>query len=46
MSELPQFSVAARARSFLYAARGIAALLRFQHNAWIHAAASVTRALL
>lgn len=41
MSELPQFSVAARARSFRYAARGIAALLRSQHNAWIHAAASV-----
>jgi diacylglycerol kinase (ATP) len=41
MSELPQFSIAARARSFRYAARGIVALLRSQHNAWIHAAASV-----
>lgn len=41
MSELPQFSVAARARSFRYAARGVVALLRSQHNAWIHAAASV-----
>jgi diacylglycerol kinase len=41
MSELPQFSVAARARSFRYAARGIVVLLRSQHNAWIHAAASV-----
>ena len=41
MSELPQFSVAARARSFRYAARGLVALLRSQHNAWIHAAASV-----
>lgn len=40
MSELPQFSVAARARSFRYAARGVVALLRSQHNAWIHAAAS------
>ena len=41
MSELPQFSVGARARSFRYAARGVVALLRSQHNAWIHAAASV-----
>ena len=41
MSEVPQFSVAARARSFRYAARGVVALLRSQHNAWIHAAASV-----
>ncbi|HEY6948681.1 MAG TPA: diacylglycerol kinase family protein [Gemmatimonadales bacterium] len=41
MSELPQFSVAARARSFRYAARGVETLLRSQHNAWIHTAASV-----
>jgi diacylglycerol kinase (ATP) len=41
MSELPQFSVAARARSFRYAARGVVALVRSQHNAWIHAAVSV-----
>lgn len=41
MSELPEFSFAARARSFRYAARGLVALLRSQHNAWIHAAASV-----
>lgn len=41
MSELPQFSVAAQVWSFRYAARGIVALLRSQHNAWIHAAASV-----
>lgn len=41
MSELSQFSFAARARSFRYAGRGVAALLRSQHNAWIHAAASV-----
>lgn len=41
MSELPRFSVAARARSFRYAGRGIVSLLRSQHNAWIHAAASV-----
>ena len=41
MSEVPQFSVAARARSFRFAARGVVVLLRSQHNAWIHAAASV-----
>jgi diacylglycerol kinase (ATP) len=41
MSELPQFSVAMRARSFRYAGRGVVALLRSQHNAWIHAAASL-----
>jgi len=37
----PEFSVGARARSFRYAARGFVALLRSQHNAWIHAAASI-----
>ncbi len=37
----PGFRLAARARSFRHAARGIVALLRSQHNAWIHAAASV-----
>ncbi len=41
MSELPEFSFAARARSFRYAGRGVVALLRSQHNAWIHAAGSV-----
>lgn len=35
------FSVTARLRSFRYAFRGIAVTLRSQHNAWIHAAASV-----
>ncbi len=41
MGEPPSFSVAARMRSFRYAARGIVMLLRSQHNAWIHGAASV-----
>jgi diacylglycerol kinase (ATP) len=36
------FSVGARVRSFGYAFAGIAVLLRTQHNAWIHAAASLT----
>ncbi len=40
MSE-PGFRLEARARSFRYAARGIMALVRSQHNAWIHAAASI-----
>jgi diacylglycerol kinase (ATP) len=38
---MSRFSVAARLRSFEYALRGIAAMLRTQHNAWIHAAATV-----
>jgi diacylglycerol kinase (ATP) len=37
----PGFRLSARARSFRYAARGIVALLRSQHNTWIHAAASI-----
>lgn len=41
MSELPEFRFTARARSFRYAGRGVAALLRSQHNAWIHAVGSV-----
>jgi len=36
----PRFSIAARVRSFGYAARGIAELLATQHNAWIHALAT------
>ncbi len=35
------FSVAARARSFGHAFAGVAALLTTQHNAWIHALATV-----
>ena len=37
-----RFSVHARLRSFLYAGRGLAVMLQSQHNAWIHAAATVT----
>ena len=37
----PRFSVLSRIRSFGYAFRGIATMLRTQHNAWIHAAAAV-----
>ena len=35
------FTVSARARSFAHAARGIARLLRSQHNAWLHALATL-----
>jgi diacylglycerol kinase (ATP) len=34
------FSIAARARSFAHAFRGVRVLLATQHNAWIHAAAT------
>lgn len=35
------FEFTGRVRSFKYAAQGIALTLRSQHNAWIHAAATV-----
>jgi len=41
VSEREPFSWAARARSFGFAFRGIVTLLATQHNAWIHAAATV-----
>jgi diacylglycerol kinase (ATP) len=37
----PRFSLAARGRSFVYAFRGVAELVSSQHNAWIHAAATL-----
>jgi diacylglycerol kinase (ATP) len=36
------FSPAARLRSFVYAGRGVRTMLHSQHNAWIHAAATLT----
>lgn len=36
-----RFSLAARGRSFGHAFRGVAELLRTQHNAWIHAAVTL-----
>jgi len=41
-AELPRrpFSVAARARSVVYAWRGIQTVVASQHNAWIHALAT------
>lgn len=41
MSGARNFSVAARARSFFFAARGIKTMFVSQHNAWIHAVATV-----
>lgn len=35
------FSLAARIRSFVYAGRGVRTMLASQHNAWIHAAATL-----
>ena len=37
----PVFSVAARWRSFVHAGRGIGTLIASQHNAWVHAAATL-----
>jgi diacylglycerol kinase (ATP) len=46
VSERERFSWAARARSFGYAFRGVVTLLATQHNAWIHAAATVVAVAL
>ena len=37
-----QFSISGRIQSFRHAIDGIALMLRSQHNAWLHAIASVT----
>jgi diacylglycerol kinase (ATP) len=36
-----KFSIGARLRSFVYAGRGIRTMLASQHNAWIHAGATL-----
>ena len=36
-----QFSVRGRIRSFRYAIRGVILMLKSQHNAWLHAIASI-----
>ena len=36
-----KFSITARLRSFVYAGRGLRTMLASQHNAWIHAAATL-----
>jgi diacylglycerol kinase (ATP) len=41
MIESPKFSLQGRLRSFRYAGRGLITMVASQHNAWVHAAASV-----
>ena len=36
------FSIGTRLKSFVYAGRGIRALIADEHNAWLHLAASLT----
>jgi diacylglycerol kinase (ATP) len=43
---MADFTIAARIKSISYALAGIATMLRTQHNAWIHAAATVAVVLL
>ena len=41
MSIPPKFSIRARGASFSYALRGLRFMMQSQHNAWLHAAATV-----
>jgi diacylglycerol kinase (ATP) len=41
MAEARRFSIGARLRSFYFAARGIKTMFVSQHNAWVHALATV-----
>jgi diacylglycerol kinase (ATP) len=41
VTDRPAFQIAARMRSFRYAARGVGAVFQSQPNAWVHAAASM-----
>ncbi|NOT41956.1 MAG: diacylglycerol kinase family protein [Alphaproteobacteria bacterium] len=43
---MAEFSIAARIKSIGYALAGIATMLRTQHNAWLHLAATVAVVLL
>jgi diacylglycerol kinase (ATP) len=43
---MADFTIAARIKSISYALAGIATMLRTQHNAWIHLAATVVVVLL
>jgi len=42
----PPFEIAGRVRAFRYALAGVLTMLRSQHNAWIHAAATVAVLIL
>jgi diacylglycerol kinase (ATP) len=41
ISGAAKFSIGARLRSFLYAGRGIRTMIVSQHNAWVHALATI-----
>lgn len=41
MDKIPPFSVINRIQSFFYAGKGVFKMLMYEHNAWIHFAASV-----
>jgi diacylglycerol kinase (ATP) len=41
LSEKKRFSIIARAQSFRHAIRGISVIFKTQHNAWVHALATV-----
>jgi diacylglycerol kinase (ATP) len=43
---MASFTIAARIKSITYALAGIATMLRTQHNAWVHLAATVAVVLL
>ena len=42
MSEAQRFTIRAQLQSFVYAFRGVRTMLLSQHNAWIHAAATLS----
>ena len=42
MSPPPEFSIRGRSASFSYAIRGLRFMMQSQHNAWLHAAATIT----
>jgi diacylglycerol kinase (ATP) len=46
MSIPPKFSIHARGQSFSHAFRGLRFMLRTQHNAWIHAVATIAVCIL
>src|SRR3712207_2906416 len=41
VNETRRFSLRARARSFFFAGRGVCTMIASQHNAWVHAAATL-----
>ena len=45
MNHHPQFTFRGRLKSFHYALSGLAVMLKSQHNAWIHATATVAAAI-